>query len=89
VIHATNDTRDLNKNYRTEIGILGDAKLVLRALADCVRDRLRGAQRDAQNNDGMATKIAGLRDPWLAEWHAKLNSAEVPMMPYRVINASG
>ena len=86
VIHATNDPRDLNKNYTTEIGILGDAKLVLRALVDCVRDRLHGAQRDAQNNDGMATKIAGLRDPWLAEWHAKLNSAEVPMTPYRVLN---
>lgn len=82
VIHATNDARDLNKNYTTEIGILGDAKLVLRALVDCVRDRLRGQQRD----NSMATKIAGLRDPWLAEWHAKLNSAEVPMTPYRVIN---
>lgn len=82
VIHATNDARDLNKNYTTEIGILGDAKLVLRALVDCGRDRLRGQQRD----NSMATKIAGLRDPWLAEWHAKLNSAEVPMTPYRVIN---
>jgi acetolactate synthase-1/2/3 large subunit len=82
VIHATNDTRDLNKNYTTEIGILGDAKLVLRALTDCVRDRLRGAQRD----DSMARKIASLRDPWLAEWQAKLTSAEVPMTPYRVLN---
>ena len=82
VIHATNDARDLNKNYTTEIGILGDAKLILRALTDCVRDRLKGAQRD----DSMASRIAALRDPWLAEWHAKLNSAEVPMTPYRVIN---
>lgn len=82
VIHATNDTRDLNKNYTTEIGILGDAKLILRALADCVRDRLRGVQRD----DAMSRKIASLREPWLAEWQAKLTSAEVPMTPYRVIN---
>ncbi len=82
VIHATNDARDLNKNYTTEIGILGDAKLVLRVLIDCVRDRLKGTQRD----DSMTRKIASLRDPWLAEWHAKLNSAEVPMTPYRVIN---
>lgn len=86
VIHATNDPRDLNKNYTTEIGILGDAKLVLRALTDCVRDRLRHSQRDANSNETMASKIASLRDPWLAEWHAKLNSAEVPMTPYRVIN---
>ncbi len=81
VIHATNDSRDLNKNYTTEIGILGDAKLVLRALVDCVRDRLRGAQRD----DSMAKKIASHREPWLAEWQAKLTSNEAPMTPYRVI----
>lgn len=82
IIHATNDPRDLNKNYTTEIGILGDAKLVLRDLIGCVRDRLRGQQRD----DSMVKKIAGLRDPWLAEWQAKLTSAEVPMTPYRVLN---
>lgn len=82
IIHATNDPRDLNKNYTTEIGILGDARLVLRDLIGCVRDRLRGQQRD----DSIVKKIAGLRDPWLAEWQAKLTSAEVPMTPYRVLN---
>lgn len=82
IIHATNDARDLNKNYTTEIGILGDARLVLRGLIDCVRDRLRGKERDG----AMAKKIAGLRDPWLAEWQAKLTSAETPMTPYRVIS---
>ena len=30
IIHATNDERDLNKNYRADHPILGDAKLVLR-----------------------------------------------------------
>lgn len=82
VIHATNDSRDLNKNYTTEIGILGDAKLVLPALVDGVRDRLGASRRD----NGMAKKIADLREPWLAEWQAKLTSDEVPMTPYRVIN---
>lgn len=82
VIHATNDTRDLNKNYTTEIGILGDAKLVLHSLIDCVRERLRGEQRD----DSMAKKIARLRDPWLAQWQAKLTSPDKPMTPYRVIH---
>lgn len=82
VIHATNDHRDLNKNYATEVGILGDAKLVLRALIDCVGARLGQVRRD----DAMATRIAAARDPWLAEWRAKLTSAEVPMTPYRVIH---
>ncbi len=86
VIHATNDARDLNKNYNTEIGILGDARLVLRGLIDCVRDRLKGKERDGSGNGGMVHRIASLRDPWLAEWQAKLTSSETPMTPYRVIN---
>ncbi len=86
VIHATNDSRDLNKNYTTEIGILGDAKLVLGALIDCVRDRLKTAAAHAGRNDDMQSRIAALRTPWLQQWHGKLNSAEVPMTPYRVIN---
>ncbi len=36
IIHATNDTRDLHKSYATEVALLGDAKLVLAALADAV-----------------------------------------------------
>src|SRR5437867_9972925 len=34
IIHATNDERDLNKNYATDHPILGDAKAVLRQLVD-------------------------------------------------------
>lgn len=82
VIHATNDARDLNKNYTTEIGILGDAKLVLRDLVSCVRDRIRGQTRGG----AMTARIAALRDPWLQDWQAKLTSSEAPMTPYRVIH---
>jgi len=82
VIHATTDARDLSKNYSTEIGILGDARLVLRALVDCVRERLRDAPRD----DAMARRIASVREPWLAQWRSKLESDEVPITPYRVIH---
>src|SRR2546421_6284095 len=42
IIHATNDVRDLNKNYQTAYPILGDARLVLRQMIDAVKD-LRGA----------------------------------------------
>jgi acetolactate synthase I/II/III large subunit len=34
IIHATNDERDLNKNYFADHPILGDAKLVLRQVID-------------------------------------------------------
>ena len=32
IIHATNDARDLHKHYAAEVGILGDAETLLRAL---------------------------------------------------------
>ena len=38
IIHATNDERDLNKNYAADHPILGDAKLVLRQFIDAVKD---------------------------------------------------
>ena len=37
IIHATNDERDLNKNYTADHPILGDAKLVLRQFIDAVK----------------------------------------------------
>jgi acetolactate synthase I/II/III large subunit len=82
IIHATNDTRDLHKSYATEVALLGDAKLALAALTDAVKDRLGGRLL----NRSPAEEIATRRKAWLAEWQAKLNSAETPITPYRVIS---
>ena len=40
LIHNTNDTRDLNKTYATDVALLGDAKLTLGHLIAAVLDRL-------------------------------------------------
>jgi thiamine pyrophosphate-dependent acetolactate synthase large subunit-like protein len=82
IIHATNDTRDLHKSYVTEVALLGDAKLTLASLIDAVKDRLGGRRL----NRSPAEEIAAVRTAWLARWQAKLNSAETPITPYRVIN---
>jgi acetolactate synthase-1/2/3 large subunit len=82
IIHATNDTRDLHKSYATEVALLGDAKLALAALTDAVKDRLGGRLL----NRSPAEEIATRRHAWLAKWQAKLNSAETPITPYRVIS---
>ena len=71
IIHATNDTRDLHKNYATEVALLGDAKLTLAALIDAVTDRLGGRRP----NRSPAEEIAAKRAAWLAKWQAKLTSA--------------
>jgi acetolactate synthase-1/2/3 large subunit len=81
IIHATNDPRDLHKSYQTEVALLGDARLTLASLIAAVKDRLGGKRL----NRSPAAELAAEREAWLARWHAKLNSSETPMTPYRVM----
>jgi acetolactate synthase-1/2/3 large subunit len=81
IIHATNDPRDLHKSYQTEVALLGDAKLTLSSLIAAVKDRLGGKRL----NRSPAPDLAAEREAWLGRWHAKLNSTETPMTPYRVM----
>jgi acetolactate synthase-1/2/3 large subunit len=82
IIHATNDTRDLHKAFSADLGILGDAKLVLGQLIEAVRERLRGKER----SNAIAQELASQREMWLGRWQAKLRSDERPINPYRVIS---
>jgi acetolactate synthase-1/2/3 large subunit len=82
IIHATNDTRDLHKAFAADLGILGDAKLVLGQLIAAVRDRLGGKTR----SNGVAQELASAREAWLGRWQGKLRSDERPINPYRVIS---
>jgi acetolactate synthase-1/2/3 large subunit len=82
LIHATNDERDLHKNYYTDHPILGDAKLVLRQFIEAAHDALGAGQRRAST---VADEIGRIRAEWLAEWRPKLTSNEVPITPYRVM----
>jgi acetolactate synthase-1/2/3 large subunit len=81
IIHLTNDSRDLHKAFAADLGILGDAKLVLGQLTLAVRDRLGGDER----SNSLACKVGEQREAWLARWRAKLYSNEQPINPYRVI----
>ena len=83
LVHATNNERDINKNYSTQYPILGDAKLVLRQLIDAVKDRL--GNRGSQERLGMVEEVKKAKKDWLKGWMPKLTSDEVPLNPYRVI----
>lgn len=80
-IHASNDERDLNKNYPADYPILGDAKLVLRQFIEALQD-MAAKPRD---NGAVAAQVQQVKDAWLKEWMPKLTSNEVPITPYRVI----
>ncbi len=82
VIQSTIDERDLSKDYPLEVAILGDAKLVLRQLADEVKSQLGGSGR----KDGtIAREVKAVKDEWLKEWAPRLTSDETPVNPYRLI----
>ena len=81
IIHATNDERDLNKNYAADYPLLGDARLVLRQFIEAVKDQ--GGRPPGREQ--VRSELERVRAAWLAEWAATLGSKEVPMTPYRVI----
>lgn len=83
VVHATNDPADINKDIRAEVGLVGDAALVVEALiAELARQRPRS---DPGALDALQAEIAALERAWLDEWKAQLESDEVPINQYRVI----
>ena len=83
IIHATNDPKDINKDYTVDYPIVGDARLVLSQFIEAVKDLLGNKNR---GGDGaMAQDVKTVREGWLKEWMPKLTSDEMPINPYRVI----
>jgi thiamine pyrophosphate-dependent acetolactate synthase large subunit-like protein len=82
VIQVTNDDRDLNANVAVDLGILGDAKLVLSQLTEEIRRQTGGKRQDS----GVREKeIAAVKKAYLEQWMPLLTSDEVPINPYRAI----
>jgi acetolactate synthase-1/2/3 large subunit len=81
IIQATLDPDHLGKDVPIEIGLVGDAALVLEALL-AELDASHPGRRDPA---AVSAEIARVRTPWLAEWMPRLTSDETPLSPYRVI----
>jgi len=83
IVHSTNDASDINKDYRADHGLVGDAALVLDALiAEVARQKGKG---DGKALTAMQDEIAAIKKAWLAEWSKHFESNEVPINQYRVI----
>jgi acetolactate synthase I/II/III large subunit len=80
-IHSTIDPVDFNKTIRSEIGLIGDAKLVLKALIAELRKTIK-ANRDATK---VAAEIKAIEAEWIKLWLPKINSEKSPLSPYRVL----
>ena len=81
MIHNTLDETDLNKNYPTKFGLLGDSKLTLQLLIDACSRRLKGAR----DPSAVHAEIKAVEAEWMRQWLPILESDESPITPYRVL----
>ena len=82
LIHATNDARDLNKRYATDVPILADAKLFLQQLADELRGRVGETERTRRRE--VAATIKPVRQAWLDEYESDFADDSAPINGYRM-----
>jgi acetolactate synthase I/II/III large subunit len=83
LIHSTNDVGDINKEYRADQALVGDAGLVIEALIAEV-----GKQKGPGGGNALASlkeEVAASKKAWLDEWSKFLNSDEMPLNQYRII----
>jgi thiamine pyrophosphate-dependent acetolactate synthase large subunit-like protein len=83
IVQATSDARDINRDLPVALGIVGDARLVLRQLIAEIRDRLGPDGR--RDSAALAAEIRTVRDAEWEEWSQRFLSQETPISPYRVI----
>ncbi len=81
IIHSTVDPDHLNKDVRAEIGLVGDAGLVL----DAVLAEVKMSVTKNRDASAVVEEAGKIRKEWMAKWMPKLTSSETPLSPYRVI----
>ena len=84
LIHSTVNYDDIDKEYTTEIGLIGDAKKTICMLIDEIKAVIgeEGRKSDTANREA----VAEVKKEWQADWSAMLNSTMDPINPYRLVN---
>jgi acetolactate synthase I/II/III large subunit len=83
IIHSTNDPGDINKEYKVDHALVGDAGLVIDALIAEI-----GKQKGPGGGNALASlkeEVAAGKKAWLDSWAKLLDSDEMPLNQYRVI----
>ncbi len=83
IIHATNDPGDINKEYKVDHALVGDAALVIDALITEI-----GKQKGPGGGNALVSlkeEVAAGKKAWLESWAKLLDSDEMPLNQYRVI----
>jgi len=78
VIHLDIDPTEIGRNYPTKVGLLGDARTVLRQIIDAA------SPIAAKKRESWLSHVRGLVADWRDSIAANLNSDASPMRPERV-----
>jgi acetolactate synthase-1/2/3 large subunit len=81
IVQCTVDTMDINRSYKTDYAVIGDAKLTLQALIQELSARTGGG---ARKNPEVLEEIKAGKEAFLAKFRPLLESHEKPINPYRV-----
>tara|TARA_B100000945_G_scaffold64579_1_gene48257 strand:+ start:1133 stop:2782 length:1650 start_codon:yes stop_codon:yes gene_type:complete len=84
IIHITNSSDDLNKDYSPDHAVIGDAKLVLKDLISEVKSQLK--ENASFEKFDFSNELNSVKESWFKQWNPKLTSNETPISPYRVIH---
>lgn len=83
LIHNTSNVVDLNKDETVEISLLGDTKLVIKALIE----RLKKTRVSSSMLNKTTDRIQTLKGQWLSDWRPVLTDNSEPLNYYRVVHA--
>ena len=84
LLHNTIDPEDLNKDEAATVGLVGDTKLTLLALME--EFKTQGFKKNNGEVTQIKKEINALKKKWLQDWNPVLNSGEIPLNYYRIIN---
>ena len=82
LIHNTDNYDDINKDHYADVILNGDTKITL----DLIINEISDHKDKINQNVDIKSKINKIREQWNSEWESHLNSDEIPINPYRVIN---
>ena len=84
ILHNTINPEDLNKDEPATVGLIGDTKLTLIAMIEEIK--IQGHKKKIDEVAQIKKEINVLKKKWMEEWNPILNSDEVPLNYYRIIN---
>jgi acetolactate synthase-1/2/3 large subunit len=80
LIHVDIDPAEIGRNYPTELGVVADVKLALKALVSAARGKAH------RSSDGLRQEIAREHAAFAANWDHQWNSDQYPLRPERILS---